>query len=539
MARSGQGRIVAAINGAVSLTLVALLAVVALVVKPPSPPGISEFAPQATKPISKAPPGQAARHGAGPGACAEGQNCAPPPTLPPRPTALPTSTQNKGVPSALQCYEWPDGRVTQTFDPQSPPCIASWPEADKGNGGATTRGVTTSAVRVTMLRPTFPNAEKYLRGLVAFFNARYQFYGRHLVLVFNEGPAAYEPSQTHAAAQAALATDAFAAVNSPGDNSDFNHELAVNRMVSVTPGTGSGGYASGAALKRDAPYVWSYEPPFDEVERNLAAFVCTSLKGKPVKFAADYIGRPRTFVIANKMSEEGGPPTDPRPLREALKACGLSPDVVTISADDRDPTTAQKVAELSAARTTTVLNLEGCCDTNWETAAGRGGWHPEWVYYGADEQYEDTAKKFNDSSEDSNRLGLAPRSKVLPRTRAPWYQAAPVHPGYEPFYNTLQLLAAGVQMAGPNLTPQSFAKGLHDTEFPNPGAGAHPSYQAGVGFPGDEVWQQRDYAVWWPDTSKAPGPFGYELCFVDNGRRWSLGSWVDIEAKIKGGLRGC
>ena len=51
-----------------------------------------------------------------------------------------SAVRNSGQP-------WPDGKVTQTFDPQSPACIASWPEAAKGNGGATTRGVSTSTTR--------------------------------------------------------------------------------------------------------------------------------------------------------------------------------------------------------------------------------------------------------------------------------------------------------------------------------------------------------------------------------------------------------
>ena len=55
-----QGRPAFLLNAGVSVTLVLLLAFVALVVKPPAPPGIAEFAPQASKPITKAPNSQSA-----------------------------------------------------------------------------------------------------------------------------------------------------------------------------------------------------------------------------------------------------------------------------------------------------------------------------------------------------------------------------------------------------------------------------------------------------------------------------------------------
>ena len=50
------------------------------------------------------------------------------------------------------------------------------------------------------------------------------------------------------------------------------------------------------------------------------------------------------------------------------------------------------------------------------------------------------------------------------------------------FYNELLILAAGIQLAGPNLTPETFAQGLASTTFPNPGAAGAPFFQATVGF---------------------------------------------------------
>src|SRR3954452_17073260 len=73
--RRGQWPVVV-VNGPVAATVLVLVAVLALVVNPPAPPGIAAFAPQAAKPITKAPPAQNARYGDGNGQCLTGQVCA-------------------------------------------------------------------------------------------------------------------------------------------------------------------------------------------------------------------------------------------------------------------------------------------------------------------------------------------------------------------------------------------------------------------------------------------------------------------------------
>jgi len=550
-ANRANGRLVAGVNGAVASLLVAVLAVVALVVKPPSPPGIAEFAPQATKPITKAPPGQAAQHGVGPGACAAGQTCAPATTMATtQPTAIPRRTENKGVPSALQCYEWPDGKVTQTFDPQSPPCIASWPEADKGNGGATTRGVTKSEIRVAINKPTLDDeaTKDYLDRLFAFFNSRYQLYGRHLRLVPSLGETAVDPSVAHATAQAFLATEAFAAVVKPADDSAVAHELAKNDMLSVSFQRISGRWASSAALRAEAPYAWTFAAPPDLTARNLAAFVCRSLKGKPARFSTGQQGLTRKFVILNNRGNGGGAPRDPGPVTSELASCGLQPEVLTITDADTDTAAqardSQEAQRLQREGVTTVLSLATCCQQRFEQTAHQAGWHPEWVYDGAGGTYPDVASEASGAAgQESGRLGLAPTNKVLAYTDEPHYRVAPHRAVDTTLYPVLQTLAAGIQMAGPRLSPFTFDQGLKATVFPNPGAGTAPSYQAAASFPADEPWMLRDYAVWWPDVARgrqgAASHEGFHLCYVGQGRRWSLGGWTDIEAKIKGGLRGC
>src|SRR5689334_4543829 len=174
---------VVAVHGSVAATVLVLVAVLALVVKPPAPPGIAAFAPQASKPITKAPPAQSARFGTGAGQCAAGQVCTGPTTAPTTgATASPRESPKAlrgAAPPGLQCYTWPDGTVTQTFDPQSPPCISRWDDS-KGNGGATSQGVTGSTIKVVMPVASANSTWPALKPIVDFFNTRFQLYGRHI-----------------------------------------------------------------------------------------------------------------------------------------------------------------------------------------------------------------------------------------------------------------------------------------------------------------------------------------------------------------------
>ena len=91
-------------------------------------------------------------------------------------------------------------------------------------------------------------------------------------------------------------------------------------------------------------------------------------------------------------------------------------------------------------------------------------------------------------------------------------------------------------MAGPRLTPGSFAHALATTAFPNPDASGPPAYQATVGFGSGEHTMVDDYAAFWFDLADNRGAANYQtqgdgmnvyqdFCYADVGRRWSATSW--------------
>src|SRR5688572_11108045 len=100
----------------------------ALVLVPPSPPQVAEFAPQAQEQIEDAPKQQASEFGAGgAGECAKGQTC----------DLLGNNSRTTSERRILEkarvrrCVGNPPRQIE---DPQSPPCVNYW----QGNNGGST-----------------------------------------------------------------------------------------------------------------------------------------------------------------------------------------------------------------------------------------------------------------------------------------------------------------------------------------------------------------------------------------------------------------
>jgi len=99
-------------------------------------------------------------------------------------------------------------------------------------------------------------------------------------------------------------------------------------------------------------------------------------------------------------------------------------------------------------------------------------------------------------------------------------------------YRSLLLLAAGIQMAGPHLTPATFAEGLKKAAFPNPPFYTRPG---SAGFAEGQHTMTTDSAIWWwdgntqePVDANSGGP-GTD-CYADNGRRYRLNAWPTRDA---------
>jgi hypothetical protein len=555
------------VHAALLGVLVLVIATVALVSPPASPPAIAEFAPQAVEQIKDAPPGQSSKFGeGGDGACLDPQDpsCGTPQAQQKAAAATSTTTTVEDstgvidVPRVKRCVGDPPRQIE---DPQSPPCVAYW----KGdNGGATSKGVTATEIKIAWPSslPPVQDAQKY----TSFFNSRFQFYGRKLVVQdFGAGGGLFATGDVSTQIADAVHADeemhAFASLSYPfgqGDVHNYYDELARRKVVTVdstmTVKTEKENY-NRADLEG---YQWGYYPSVDKLERNLGTWACQSLAGHPAIHAGiDFQGTPvapapnRTFgvVVQQRFSHKA----DTSSLLETLSRCGVVPPVEVRNIDDGTDSSPNIVSKFQSQRISTIICIcNGDVYGALMTAADSARYAPEFLVFGGLGQDDDSnfAHKHYPPSAFPHIFGIEGNNKINPTTDEPWFWALKEADGgtsagdYGTFnlgyslqhmeeYEQMLLLASGIQLAGPRLTPQTFKEGLMRAKFPNPGAGAPPYYQGRVGFgPGDHTMID-DVALVWYDTTRTSYTLGVAgtLCYIGKGQRWSATTWAPVPAE--------
>lgn len=520
----------------------------------PPPPTIAEFAPQAARQIRKALSLQTSQFGSDRGGCVEGQVCTggvKPPSPAPRPTIE--------VPLAKQCYgdrARPE-TLRQAADYQSPPCIPYW----KGNnGGGTSKGVTGDSIFVAVPTVAFENADN-IQPLADFFNRHFQFYGRKIVLKQfpAKGNLNSQPSPDLELTDAKRVDEelkAFASLTTGGRFGSehlYYDELARRKIISVAHRAGT--KTSEAYLQRFAPYRWSVLPGIDTMQRHMAEMVCKVLAGKAPEYAGPGVtGNRRVFGLIYGRAADGTKP-DLDLFRNDLSACkvSLAADVEYDQSGDQTTDTGT-ILKMVQARVTSVICF---CDVSalssklMQAASGEQ-YRPEWILSTYIDNDVDNSFAQAPPDQATHVIGASFRNKWLPREDMFWYRAwRDAFPAGDPQpnegyslaarYSSLLLLASGIQMAGPILTPKTFEEGLLRAQFPNPFAQGPPYYQARVGFEGGRHTMIGDATMYWYSRSERgtvdPTSFG-AVCYVDQGRRYSLGAWPQQEPAFQRSCRG-
>ena len=510
--------------------IVVVLAGVALTARQPPPPSIAEFTPQSIEQITDAPSEQSSAFG-GSGGQGSGDVAGQGPQAG-------TEEEQIEVPRVRRCVGDPP---RQTEDPESPPCV---PYFDGDNGGATYQGVTANEIRIVA-----PSNRGYAKAIANYFNSRYEFYGRKVVFLEGVntgfGGASVQKMQSDAV-KADEELQAFGSLlygDSGGQEYVYYDELARRGMVSVN---GRPVMASEPDFQRHHPYQWSYLPGFDVMSRNKAEWICRALNGKTADFAGgEFILDQRSFALVTTVRPDGYKP-DLRPMLSILSGCGIElvheEEMVMDGNDQSGFQQAQAIIQkLQLSRVTTII-----CECHTQSSgyymapiATKQGYFPEWLISTYMYQAEDTHAAFWDSQQVSHSFGLSWWDKQLRPQEEAWYrevregdpsrQFGSYFDYYEArwFYNSARLLAAGLQMAGPRLTPETFAQGMMRTSFPNPDCGRAPQYQACIGFGANDHTAVNDASLIWlsksenSNWSNQPGA----MCFAKSGIRYQLDNW--------------
>jgi hypothetical protein len=304
-------------------------------------------------------------------------------------------------------------------------------------------------------------------------------------------------------------------------------------------------------LRRDqerlAPYLWSYPMVGEDLMRNVGDFVCTQLAGKKAIYSTNPIlkRQARSFglVVSATQTQIPTPTAD---FTAALASCGVHlkiPPVVIKAEPGGGAQTAQWTNSAQNAtlkmRTAGVSSVICLCQLQavavMSAFATVQGYHPEWIAERSDQNFLTQAWA---PTQRGSLLQVSSYPRQVPIQVTPFQHALQeVDPGfcgcstsltylYGQFaYWQLLLLASGIQMAGPHLTPQTFERGLQHTKFPNPNS---PLNEGSVGFANGGHSMLNDVTVmWWNQRAQSPihlDPPG-SWCYALGGERITPGRW--------------
>lgn len=441
-------------------------------------------------------------------------------------------------------------------DGYSPPCFV-WDDS-AGNGGATTTGVTEDEVTVSYRLTAEPNAIGLLaqmagmpfdetnedlartaEGLIDYFNENYEFYGRRLVLEGYEGRGTLT-GELFGGGQEAATNDALRVVeigafaDVTALSQPYADALARNQVV----GFGAP-YMSREWFADRRPYAWSSTPDCSGVSEIASEYGNKRVMGRPAAYAGGNLaGQPRRMAVIapNNLEYQQCVDAGIAVVEEAGNEMDLRLEYVL----DLAQTSTQApglVARLKDAGITSVTFAgDPLMLLALTSEANAQDYHPEWLLVGVGFTDLDLVGQLIQAAAPGQWDRAFGGSPMAPQ---PTYGTSEAYRAYksvrddEPsllvdvVYHQLLPLALGVQMAGPELTPETFETGLY-------------AYPEGTGVAGTWDWTPGNYTpvvdvreIWWdPDR---PSPFnGAPGTYVDAGLRFRAGEVPEGEPEVFG-----
>jgi hypothetical protein len=445
-------------------------------------------------------------------------------------------------------------------------CQVKWTGGN--NGGATWPGVTAKSINIVAYNAPdnaliagllggegpgkligTPQEEAHaLEVYTKWFNEHFQTYGRHVnVIPFNSaGTLQNQSSQGRADAVAIEKQDhAFLTIGGQIDESFFT-QLAAEHIVSI-----AGAQLPESFYKANAPYIFGMLPTTDDQDAFISAFICNQLGPDSVAFFGGdnsnppVNGQPRRYAIVYPTTNADGTPSvyahSAQDLAARLSKCGIHVDPRDEISYSLDPTTAVSQVQAGSTRlihdhvTTVVCLCDPISPTFSASSAASQGYFPEEIetgyllqdYYQLDQLYnqEEWKHVFGVSS--------------LPAASSPqdslyWQAYKSIDPTGEPnpddqllFYELL-LAFDGIQNAGPDLNPQTFAKAMFTKVRIYSTSPYVPTFYY---TPNDYGGIKDAQIVWWNPDAPAPDGKNGNFESVDGGYRFTVKDWPKVPGK--------
>jgi hypothetical protein len=388
----------------------------------------------------------------------------------------------KGIPGRTEVCP---GRADQVpGDPYSPPCIAF----SGDNGGETSKGVTATEIKVSYrslnekgfqqtlaalagasLQDGPEDIKRTVSALAEYFNKRYQLYGRKLVIDYYDGQGSNTTEllgggreKAEADADTAKSKGAFADLSATSE--PYADALARRGIL----GFGDP-YLSRPWHDQHRPYIWSIATDGTMVATEAAEYAGKRMCNKPAKWAGgDLKDKPR--VIASFAPENSWYQESVQIARGTLEKfnCKPGPNVAyQLDLGTMSNQAANIIPKMKAAGVTTILC--GCDPIMPVFLTGemnRQAYYPEFVIVGTALTDTDIVGQLWNQEAAKHAFGVSSLQAPVPATQTIAYEAyktvRPDEPAFtvDLIYYQMQMLAIGIQMAGPNLTPNSFEAGM-------------------------------------------------------------------------------
>ena len=461
-------------------------------------------------------------------------------------------------------YDWgaqcdhKTGRLKMPSD-YAPPCVPLFDQKN-GNGGATSSGVTGDAINLVdyQAQPggltsaisgasgTPAQALSTVQAYVAMFNKIFEMYGRHVNLIpFEASGADTDPVAAHAdAVTVAQQLHTFASIGGPAETSAYEEELARLHVLCM----GCGDSSLNGEIQANAPFQWANLPTADTSLNETLDYVIAKLNGKDAIWAGEpsLHTQKRSFIVVSETSEPPSPGFAQltASLTKKLKAGHVdmaSLNALTYTLDLTTlPTQAATLAEKlkSSGATSVVFAGDPIMPIYLTKACADIGYFPEWIITGIVLTDTSALGRYYDQSEWSHAFGVTSLAVPTPvsvgdayRLYRWWYGAStsPASLAAPAIIPPILQFFIGVQLAGPDLTPYTFATGL----FRAPPAGGGPTtpldaygYQGAAPLP--SYSSPADYTfIWYDATAKGPDEEGVNgsglMRYVDGGKRYKAG----------------
>jgi hypothetical protein len=434
----------------------------------------------------------------------------------------------------VEDHDWPETCDTERGTVKipsvyAPPCV---PAFDGDNGGATSPGVTDDSIKVVYYAPE-ENADltsilggmgandtpeqrvETLEHYVEMFSSVAETYGRRIELErFAATGAADDVVAARADAVDVIEMEPFAVLGGPAlDRGTFAQELANAGILC---------YACGGVLPDNmildlAPYVWSTSPSPSQFLGMLGAWTEAGAAGgdtDTAEFAGgDLQGEPRKTGVIH--FEQDPPLYGPATEEAASRFDDLVAITETYTLDfaNAGAKATELIAQFKSEGINTIVFLgDPFMPTYLTEAATAQDYYPEWIFTGTALTDTNVLARQWDPAQMERAYGIsqlaAPTDQDIQEamTLYRWYFGEDTTPPAPNQYALVAPPAAwllqGIHMAGPQLTPETFARGM----FRMPPAGGGPTNPQ-VSYGNWGVFPEMDYQafddaveIWWDPT---------------------------------------